>query len=86
MAQKIREKAEEAGVVIFEQPQLARALYFTTEINHDIPRALFEAVAEVIAYVFKLNSFNRNGQSVKKPNLNIPSEMSFDERGKQLDE
>lgn len=86
MAQKIREKAEEAGVVIFEQPQLARALYFTTEINHDIPRALFEAVAEVIAYVFKLNSFNRNGQSVKKPNLNIPSEMSFDESGKQLDE
>ena len=57
MAKKIRERAEDSGIIIFEQPQLARALYFTTEINHDIPRALFEAVAEVIAYVFKLNSF-----------------------------
>jgi|TARA_B110000881_G_C18548587_1_gene502674 flagellar biosynthetic protein FlhB len=86
MAQKIKEIAEKSGVVIFEQPQLARALYFTTEINHDIPRALFEAVAEVIAYVFKLNSFSGNGQSVKKPILKIPSEMNFDGSGKRPDE
>jgi flagellar biosynthetic protein FlhB len=86
MAKKIRERAEESGIIIFEQPQLARALYFTTEINHDIPRALFEAVAEVIAYVFKLNSFNGYGKRAKKPNLKIPSEMKFDESGKKLDE
>ena len=86
MAQKIKEIAEKSGVVIFEQPQLARALYFTTEINHDIPRALFEAVAEVIAYVFKLNSFSGNGQSAKKPILKIPSEMNFDGSGKRPDE
>jgi len=86
MAQKIKEIAEKSGVVIFEQPQLARALYFTTEINHDIPRALFEAVAEVIAYVFKLNSFSGNGQSAKKPILKIPSEMNFDGSGKRSDE
>ena len=86
MAKKIRERAEESGVIVFEQPQLARALYFTTEINHDIPRALFEAVAEVIAYVFKLNSFSGNGQRAKKPNLKIPSEMNFDENGEKLNE
>ena len=85
MAKKIREKAEESGIHIFEQPQLARALFFTTEINQDIPRLLFEAVAEVIAYVFQLNEFNKNGRSMKKPSLKIPSEMSFDESGKKLD-
>ena len=85
MAKKIRERAEESGIIIFEQSQLARALYFTTEINHDIPRALFEAVAEVIAYVFKLNSFSGDGQRAKKPNIKIPSEMSFDESGKKQD-
>jgi flagellar biosynthetic protein FlhB len=86
MAKKIRERAEESGGIVFEQPQLARALNFTTEINHDIPRALFEAVAEVIAYVFKLNSFSGNGQRAKRPNLKIPSEMNFDESGKKLNE
>ena len=86
MAQKIKEIAEKSGVVIFEQPQLARALYFTTEINHDIATALFEAFAEIIAYVFKLNSFSGNGQSVKKPILKIPSEMNFDGSGKRPDE
>ena len=83
MAQKIREKGKEAGIIFFEQPQLARALFFTTEINHDIPRALFEAVAEVIAYVFKMNSFEKHGQRIKKPVLSIPPEMSFDETGRK---
>ena len=45
MARKIREKAEDSGIHIFEEPQLARALFFTTEVNQDIPRLLFEAVA-----------------------------------------
>lgn len=83
MAQKIREKGQESGIMFFEQPQLARALFFTTEINHDIPRALFEAVAEVIAYVFKMNSFEKHGQRIKKPILSIPPEMSFDETGRK---
>ena len=47
MARKIREKGEEFGIHIFEEPQLARALFFTTEVDQDIPRLLFEAVAEV---------------------------------------
>ena len=84
MARKIREKAEEFGIHIFEEPQLARALFFTTEVNQDIPRLLFEAVAEVIAYVFQLNTFSQSGEKVQKPALKIPSEMSFDERGNKL--
>ena len=84
MARKIREKGEEFGVHIFEEPQLARALFFTTEVDQDIPRLLFEAVAEVIAYVFQLNTFNRGGEKVRKPTLKIPSEMNFDEKGNKL--
>ena len=84
MARKIREKAEDSGIHIFEEPQLARALFFTTEVNQDIPRLLFEAVAEVIAYVFQLNTFTQSGEKVHKPALKIPSEMNFDERGNRL--
>ena len=84
MAKKIREKAEDFGIHIFEEPQLARALFFTTEVNQDIPRLLFEAVAEVIAYVFQLNAFTQSGERAKKPALKIPSEMNFDERGNRL--
>lgn len=86
MAKSIRKKAEDSGIYIFEQPQLARALFYTTEINQDIPRLLFEAVAEVIAYVYKLNSFDGNGKKVKKPRVTIPSELNFDEHGKIIDE
>ena len=84
MAKKIREKAEDFGIHIFEEPQLARALFFTTEVNQDIPRLLFEAVAEVIAYVFQLNTFTQSGEKVQKPALKIPSEMNFDERGNRV--
>ncbi len=85
MAKRMKEKAADSGVYIFEEPQLARALFFTTEVDQDIPRLLFEAVAEVIAYVFQLNAFSKDGQNLKKPRLKLPSKMQFDESGKQLD-
>ena len=85
-AQRIRERAEEEGVMLFEEPMLARALFFTTEIDQDIPRPLFEAVAEVIAYVFHLNSFGRNGRAAKKPRVSLPAEMKFDFEGRKIDE
>ncbi len=84
MAKKMKEKAEDSGVYIFEEPQLARALFFTTEVDQGIPRLLFEAVAEVIAYVFQLNTFSKDGQALKKPRVKLPSAMRFDESGKQL--
>ncbi|MDA7692386.1 flagellar biosynthesis protein FlhB [Gammaproteobacteria bacterium] len=86
VAQNIRERAKQEGVTLFEEPVLARALFFTTEIDQDIPRPLFEAVAEVIAYVFHLNSFGKNGRGVKKPRVSIPPSMQFDYNGQQLNE
>jgi flagellar biosynthetic protein FlhB len=53
-AQRIKEIAKEHGVVTMENKPLARALYDRTEIGDTIPADLFQAVAEVLAYVYRL--------------------------------
>lgn len=54
IAQRIKEIAREHGVPIAEDPPLARALYKTVPVGGVIPAALFEAVAEVLAYLIRL--------------------------------
>ncbi len=54
MAFKIRELAKENGVPIVENKPLARTIYKTLKVGQVIPRELFQAVAEVLAYVFRL--------------------------------
>src|SRR5665213_2936324 len=54
MAKRIRELAREHGVPIMENPPLARTLYDKVEIDEAIPPNLYAAVAQVIAFVFKL--------------------------------
>jgi flagellar biosynthesis protein FlhB len=54
VALRIRELAREHGVPIIENPPLARALHKHAEVGDVIPAALFEAVAEVLAYLIKL--------------------------------
>jgi flagellar biosynthetic protein FlhB len=54
MAQRIREIAAEHGIPILERKALARALYASTEVGSEIPRDLFRAVAEVLAYVYRM--------------------------------
>ena len=56
LALKIREIAKEARIPIVERKPLARALYSSAEIGKAIPYELFRAVAEVIAYVYKLKN------------------------------
>lgn len=60
IAAKIRELAKEHEIPIVENKPLARTIYKTLEIGQAIPRELFEAVAEVLAYVFKLRRKKRN--------------------------
>jgi flagellar biosynthetic protein FlhB len=60
-ALKIRELAGEHGVTVLESPKLARALFAHTELDDEIPEALFSAVAEVLAYVFQMRVFNEAG-------------------------
>ena len=54
IALKIKEIAAEAGVPILERRQLARFLYRNVEINEPVPESLYTAVAEVLAYVYKM--------------------------------
>lgn len=56
LARRIREKGAESGVEIVENVQLARALYATVDIGREIPEELYQAVAEVLAFVYKLKN------------------------------
>lgn len=61
IAQNIRALAEEHHVPVIEAPPLARALHRHTEIGDQIPAALYTAVAEVMAYVYRLNEYLAGG-------------------------
>ena len=61
VALKIREIAAEHHVLTMEAPKLARALFAHTELGDEIPEALYAAVAEVLAYVFQMRVFKREG-------------------------
>lgn len=54
LALRIRQKALEAQVPIVENPPLARALYSAAEVGQEIPPQLYRAVAEILAYIYKL--------------------------------
>lgn len=82
IAARIREVAEENGVVLFSAPPLARALYASTDLNQEIPRNLFLAVAQVMAYIFQLRQAKKHGGTKPKPpnDLPIPEEYEDSER------
>lgn len=60
MAKRIRESGIEHDIPIVENPPLARLIYNDVEIDQEIPEELYVAVAEIMAYVFKLR--NKAGQ------------------------
>ena len=55
LAQRIKEVARENGVPIVENPELARALYHQVGIGQRIPADLYQTVAEIIAFVYRLS-------------------------------
>jgi flagellar biosynthetic protein FlhB len=84
MAARIREEAQKHGVEMFAAPPLARALYFSTEVDHPVPEALYLAVAQVIAYVFSLADVTPGVAPMSKPQPKVPSSMLFDADGKLM--
>lgn len=60
IAQKIKEIAMEHDIPIVEDPPLARALFKAVELEEEIPAKFFQAVAEVLAYVYKLKNKKLN--------------------------
>jgi flagellar biosynthetic protein FlhB len=85
-ALKIREIAKAHNIEILQSPQLARAIFYTTEVDEDVPASLYMAVAQILAYVFQLRNFRR-GRGDRPPyprNINIPRDMQFDAKGKTI--
>jgi flagellar biosynthetic protein FlhB len=78
VAAKIREIAKEHKITMLEAPALARALYKHTDIDDEIPEALYSAVAEVLAYVYQLRAYTKGASQhyPDRPNkLPVPPEM-----------
>ena len=53
IAQKIREIAASSGVPVIADPPLARSLHATVEVGHLIPEELYQAVAQLLAFVYR---------------------------------
>jgi flagellar biosynthetic protein FlhB len=56
LAMKIRDIAKKNNIPVLQSPILARALYTNAELNQEIPATLFTAVAQVLAYIYKLKA------------------------------
>lgn len=74
-AARIRQIAQENRVPIFEAPPLARALYYTTNIEKEIPAGLYLAVAQVLAYIYQLRNAHRTGVRPEPPSAEVPQEF-----------
>jgi flagellar biosynthetic protein FlhB len=78
LAERIRELGLEHHVPILSAPPLARALYKHAELEQEIPASLFSAVAEVLAYVYQLRSYNKQGGAMPQQPENIPVPEGMD--------
>ncbi|HEB73775.1 MAG TPA: flagellar biosynthesis protein FlhB, partial [Candidatus Desulfofervidus auxilii] len=54
IAEKIEEIAKSHGIPVIQNKKLAQALYKMVEIGEEIPAVLYQAVAEVLAYIYRL--------------------------------
>ena len=77
IAQKIKAKGAEHAVPLLEAPPLARALYKHADIDKEIPSALYNAVAEVLAYVYQLAHWRSAGGAYPRPpsDFSVPAEL-----------
>jgi len=80
LAERIIERAKEHHVTIFQSPLLARALYFTGNIGAEISEKLYNAVAVVLAYIYRVD----RGEIMPEPEVVLPQDMMFDEHGQAL--
>ena len=77
IAAQIRNLAIEANVPLVAAPPLARALYYSTELDNEIPQGLYLAVAQVLAYIFQLKEAAKtHGTKPAAPkDIKVPSEF-----------
>jgi flagellar biosynthetic protein FlhB len=77
LAERIIELGKEHKIPILRTPPLARALYHHAELGDDIPSQLYNAVAEVLAYLYQLNHFHHYGgvEPMLPKELPVPDDM-----------
>lgn len=77
LALRIRDVAKGAQVPVLQAPVLARALYAHTRLDAEIPAALFAAVAQVLAYVYRLRAAlaGQGADPGELPELPVPEEL-----------
>lgn len=80
VAAQIREIAKAHSVPLLSSPALARSIYYTTELEEEIPSGLYMAVAKVLAYIYELRG--RPGTDFSKPitleDVPIPDDLRRD--------
>ncbi|MDR0279020.1 MAG: flagellar biosynthesis protein FlhB [Paucimonas sp.] len=80
IALKIREIAVQHNIQLLESPALARSIYYSTELEEEIPAGLYLAVAQVLAYVYQLRQFHAGKGKAPEPlkDLPIPPDLQRD--------
>ena len=77
LAMKIRDIAKHNSIPVLQSPMLARALYANAELDQDIPASLYTAVAQVLAYIYRLKAAMRGDGPMpgKPPQPFVPPEL-----------
>ena len=73
IALRIRDLARDAGVPVLEAPPLARALYTHVELDAEVPAVLFAAVAQVLAWVYRMRQMPMAANT--PPCVEVPDEL-----------
>ena len=80
IAEQIKRVAIEHNVTIVEAPPLARSVYYHTKLEAEIPQGLYMAVAQVLAYVYRLKQYSE-GQGKdpgSAPDFDVPDDLTRD--------
>ena len=84
MAARIRDIAGRNRVALFEAPLLARALYWTTKVNQEIPGPLYLAVAQVLTYIFRVRAAMQTGAPwPNRPSVVVDATLAEPHRGRR---
>ena len=80
VAGEIRKLARENDVPVAAAPALTRALFYSTELNDEIPAGLYLAVAQVLAYIFQLRQKTdfRPSKEIELPDVDVPDDLQHD--------
>lgn len=81
LALKIREIGAKHNILLLESPALARSIYYSTELEQEIPAGLYLAVAQVLAYVYQIRQYQAGKGKRPDPlsDLPIPPDLRRDE-------